>query len=116
MPKMKILVTIVNEEENISYETTSILQDNVLKYKENNNTMVFYDYEKNSLVRENAELRMDYSFDVSRKTEGSIEIKELGRKMSIPIETKKLERKNNDIEIKYQVEGMEFLYKIEVIE
>ncbi len=115
MPKIKIIVTIKNEEEDTSYHVNAILQDNILKYQENNHTMVIYNYENNSLVRENKELRMDYLFDVKRKTEGTIQVKELGQSIKLKIKTNKLERKNNDIEVSFKIEDKEFLYKIEEI-
>ena len=80
---------------------------------ENNNTTVLYDYKKNSLVRKNEELRMDYLFDVNRKTEGTIEIKEIGKSIVLPIKTTKLERKNNNIEVEFEIDQKNFLYKIE---
>ena len=113
MPKIKIIVTIKNEEEDTSYNVNAILQDNILKYQENNHTMVIYNYENNSLVRENEELRMDYLFDVERKTEGTIQVKELGQSIKLKIKTNKLERKNNNIEVNFNIEGKNFLYKIE---
>ena len=113
MPKINIQITVNNEEENHTYETTAILQDEVLKYIENNNTTVLYNYKNNSLVRKNEELRMDYLFDVNRKTEGTIEIKEIGKSIVLPIKTKKLERKNNNIEVEFEIDQKNFLYKIE---
>ena len=115
MPKLKILVTIKNEEENTSYEVDAIIQDNILKYKENNNTMVLYNYDRNILTRENEELRMDYVFDIKRKTKGTIQVKEINQKVDIDLKTNKLERKNNDIEVHFSIDDKDFLYRIEEI-
>ncbi len=115
MPKFSINVTIKNEEEDNTISTKAILQDSLLKYKENQETVVIYNYDKNSLVRGNNDLRMDYLFDVDRNTEGCIFIKEIGQKIKVKIKTKKLIRKNNNIEIHFVVEGKDFLYKIEEI-
>lgn len=115
MPKTNIKVTIQNEEENNVITEKAILQDSLLKYKENKDTLVIYNYDKNSLVRENNELRMDYLFDVNRKTEGIIYIKDIGQKLVIKITTKKLIRKNNNIEIHFVIENKKFLYKVEEI-
>ncbi len=113
MPKINILVTIKNDLTDSAYTTTAIKQDSLLKYKEKDNTLVIYDYDKNSLVRENNELRMDYVFDMNKKTDGIITIKEFNKKLSVPIITNKLERKNNNIEIEFKVEDNLFLYKVE---
>ena len=115
MPKTKIKVTIHNEEENSDFETNAILHENMLKYKENQETTVLWNYDKNSLVRENDELRMNYVFDKNRKTEGIIHIKELEKEIRVPIITKKIERKNNDIEIEFEIDKKDFLYKVEEI-
>lgn len=115
MPKLKIKVTVINEEGKSNYETTAILCDNILKYKENKETTVLYNYEKNSLLRENSELRMDYVFDLKRKTEGILQIKELDHTVRVPIHTKKIERNNINIEINFEIEKKDFLYCIEEI-
>ena len=115
MPKLNIKVTVKNEETNESYEIPAILHEDIIKYIEKNDTTVIFDYDSNSLVRENEELRMNYLFDMDRNTEGSIQIKEIGQTILVPIETNKIERKNNDIRIEFHVEGKEFLYQIEEI-
>lgn len=112
MPKLNIKVTVINDEEKQSFITNAIIQDEVLKYKERDNTTVIYDYKNNSLFRENNELRMEYSFN---NGEGNIFIKELNKKLNLDIKTNKLERKNNNIEIGYIMEDSSFLYKIEEI-
>lgn len=112
MPKLNIKVTVINDEDRQSFITNAIIQDEVLKYKERDNTTVIYDYKNNSLFRENNELRMEYSFNNEK---GNIFIKELNKELNIDIKTKKIERKNNDIEIEYVMEKTNFLYKIEEI-
>ena len=113
MPKKRFLITIKNEEEDTSYEVDAIHQDNKIKYKEENNTLVLYDYDKNILTRENEELRMDYHFINHEKTSGIIQVKELGKKIIIPVYTRELNKDNNNVEIKYEIETKEFLYRIE---
>lgn len=115
MPKLNINVTVNNKDEKINFNTTAIIQDDILKYKEENNTTVIYDYKKNILARENDELRMEYCFNHEEKSIGFIKIKELSKKIELVIKTNKLERKNNNIEVMFQIEDNEFLYKIEEI-
>lgn len=114
MSKIRVKITIQNEEVDTSYETTAILEENKIKYVEKNQTLVIYNYEENTLIRENDKLRMQYSFQEGKKTEGQIEIKEYQKTINLPIITKKIEKKDQEIEIKYQVENQDFLYKIEV--
>ncbi|MBP5678589.1 MAG: hypothetical protein J6X28_02015 [Bacilli bacterium] len=115
MPKIHIKVTIKNEEEDTSYETQAILQEECLKYKENQETTVQYQYDHNILIRENKELKMEYTFNLLKPTQGTIQIKELGEAVKIPIKTKRLERNNHNIEICFMIEEKEFLYRIEEI-
>ena len=112
MPRLNIKVTVINDEETQEFITNAIIQDEILKYKERDNTTVIYDYKNNSLFRENNELRMDYSFNSGK---GNIFIKGLNKKLNIKIKTKKIERKINIIEIEYVIENNNFLYKVEEI-
>lgn len=115
MSKESIKVTIKNSENNSSFKTNAIIQDNIIKYKEDNNTIVKFNYETNELIRENNELRMNYFFSNKTITTGTIFIKDLNKELELEIKTKKIQRKNNDIEIEFLVEENDFLYKIEVI-
>ena len=115
MAKKDVIITVKSQEENSSYKIKSIIEDDIIKYKEKNNTLVKFDYNKNTLVRENDELRMDYVFRRNEKTEGTIRVKDLNKIIKIPIETKTLKRKNNNIEIEFLVSEDLFLYKIEEV-
>ena len=87
MAKKYVLVTIKSQTEDASYKIKSIIEDDIIKYKEKNNTLVRYDYNKNTLVRENDEMRMDYVFRRKEKTEGTIRVKELNQTITVPIQT-----------------------------
>ena len=63
MPKINIKVSISDNTNNDSYEIKSIIQDEIIKYKEKDNTLVKYDLNKNILTRENDNLRMEYVFN-----------------------------------------------------
>lgn len=115
MSKESIKVTIKNSENNSSFETNAIIRDNIIKYKEDNNTIVKFNYDTNELTRENSELRMNYLFSNENPTTGTIFIKDLNKELELEIKTKRVQIKNNDIEIEFLVEENDFLYKIEVI-
>ncbi len=115
MPKINIKVEIKNEEDHISSTTTGIINDERLKYKEEDETTVTFDYEKNILVRENEEWKMIYPFHINEKTKGIIEMKKMDRSIHLELETEKIERKNHDIKIHYLIEGNKYLYQIEEI-
>lgn len=115
MSKIKIKVTIKNKEVESSYETTGIIQDNELKYMEENNTKVTFNYTNNHLIRINEELRMDFIFDKNKTTQGTITIKELDKDLKVSIKTNKIEKENNNVLIEYSMEEDKFLYRIEEI-
>lgn len=115
MSKVRIKVEIKNSEENNLREVDAIISDSKLKYKEEENTTVVFSYLDKTLVRENNELRMDYTFDLNKETIGRIYIKELNKKLEIKIKTTKLKIENNDIEVSFIVEDNKFNYKVEVI-
>lgn len=115
MSKESIKVTIKNNQSNSTINVNAIIQDNIIKYKEEANTIVKFDYTTNELTRENNELRLNYLFLEDNKTEGIIYVKDLKKELVLEIKTKKIQRKNYDIEIEFAVEEEEFLYKIEVI-
>jgi len=115
MSKIKINITIKNPEANISKEVDAILQDEILKYKEEKDTSVKFSYKDKRLVRENNDLRMDYSFLEGQTTKDTILVKELNKNINVDIKTKNIKINENDIEIIFDVEENEFIYKVEVI-
>lgn len=115
MPKLDVLIRVINNDSNLEYKTTAILTDEVIKYKSEDNTTEVFDYNNYKLTRENSELRMDYVFDLNNDTKGTVFVKELNRELEVNIKTKKLERNNTDIEIEFVVEDNTIKYQIEVI-
>jgi hypothetical protein len=115
MSKVKIRVSIQTIEGKQIYETMALFHDNILKYQEEDNTMVKLNLEKNDLTRENNNLKMYYHFDLSQETEGIIEIKEYQKEIRVKIKTERLERKKNDIKYDFQVEENHYQYHIEVL-
>ena len=62
-----------------------------------------------------SEFYYDTNTGLSALPAGTITIKEYNKDVYVSILTKKIERKNNDIEVQYSIEKQEFLYKIEEI-
>ena len=115
MPKMNIKVSIKNEAENQNYSVPAIIKEEKIHYRENQDTKVQFDYRENTLFRENKDFKMTYRFDLKKDTTGIISMKELNKNIELVIKTKKIERNNLNIEIEFQVEGKDFLYKIEEV-
>ena len=115
MPKIDVLIRVTNDESNIEYKTTAILTNDIIKYKSNDETLEIFDYNSNKLIRENKELRMEYTFKMNETTKGIVLAKELNREVDVNIKTKKVERNNYDIDIEFEVEENEIKYHIEVV-
>ena len=115
MPKRVIQATIENEEEKVITKTTAIYQDNIIKYKEKDNTMVIYNYNKKKLIRENKELKIEYIFSEKNNTEGKLFIKDINQSMAILIKTKKIMQDELNIYIEFNIDKKVFKYRIEAI-
>ena len=115
MPKIKALIRLENDDKTDEFKTTAIIHDNLLKYKEKDNTTMIIDLEKNIIIRENNELKIEFPLSLSHKTKGSIYLKEFDKKLTVEITTKKIEKNNNDIEIQYKIEKQLFKYYMEEI-
>ena len=115
MPKRKIKATIENNDNKVLTSTTAIYQDNIIKYKEEDGTIVTYNYHKHRLIRENKELKIEYIFLEEKKTKGLLFIKELKKTMNINLKTKKIEEEKINTYIEFEIDKELFKYRIEAI-
>ena len=115
MPKKRIMATIENKEEKIVTKTTAIYQDNVIKYKEEDNTIVVYNYKKHKLTRDNKDIKIEYIFVEGKDTTGLLLIKELNKTINISIKTKKIEEEKINSYIEFEIDKDVFKYEIEAI-
>ena len=116
MSKIKIRVSIQTDENEDTCETMALFQDNVLKYKEKEETIVIFNLEKQELIRENKELKMVYPLKEKEITEGIIEVKEFQKEVKVKINTKSFERKQHEIITIFQVEETMITYHVEGLE
>ena len=116
MPKIIIKYSVnsktINDEENYSEikEVEAILEDEILKYNENN-TSVIFNYIDKTLRRSNDQLDMIHDFD---KLLSNVHIISLGRDIKGDIELDTYNVDNYNIMIKYKVNDVEIEYKVEV--
>lgn len=115
MSKLKIIVTMKNEDEQKQLETMAIINDKTLIYNENKTTKVKYNYQTHNLIRENKELLINYKFKQNTNSDGYIIVKDLKKKLVVNIKTTRLEIENNNINIEYELENNKFFYTVEVI-
>lgn len=112
MPVIKIKSIITNKEEKIITKTKGIIIDNTIKYQENDDTKVIFNYNNYELIRENKDYKIIYNFS---KEQGNITIKEINSIINIPLKTIKITQKEQFINIEYQIEEKIFNYRIEEI-
>ena len=115
MPKLTIKVSIKNKENKSDLITIATVDNNEIKYKEEDKTLVTYDYRKQILKRENKEIKMIYNFDKDKSTKGYVKIKDLDEIIALNIKTHKIEKNKNNILIHYSTEDNNFFYEIEEI-
>ncbi len=116
MSIVNIKVSLNTDDSSIEENTKALLIDNVIKYKEKDETSVILNLDNNTLIRENNELRLEYLFEKDKVTEGKILIKEYNRPVLVNIKTHSIKNDNKDIEFIFEVEDKKFNYHIEVIE
>ncbi|MBR2827604.1 MAG: hypothetical protein IKE70_00010, partial [Bacilli bacterium] len=109
MPKKDFSITIENHNQINHIDVKAILTEEEIKYKETDGTITHFNYKNKILTRENKNLKMTYRFLENRKTEGTIEIKELNQEMKVTITTKKLKEKEKNMEISFLVEEDPFI-------
>lgn len=109
MSKIKIKAEIINNDDITSYETQAIIQDDNLKYTEDKNTKVIYNLEDHTLLRENDNIKMFFSFKTNK---GLIEVKELGKVIDLDIKVHEIKRDKNNIKVHYEIDKDEFIYKV----
>ena len=109
MPKIKIKAEIINNSDKQTIETDAILQNDILKYLENDNTKVVLNLEDKTLIRENDKIKMYYSFSNNK---GLIEIKEFNKIVDLDIKVKEVKRNGNNIRVNYEIEKDEFTYQV----
>lgn len=116
--KKKAHITIISNNEKLTYEVESIVNDNAIIYMEDDSkkTKVKFDYNKNELIRENKELFMQYNFEKNKMTIGKLVVQGIENGVSLRIMTKDILRYNDNVQIKFTVENEPMEYIIEVIE
>ena len=106
-----ILYRIKSLDELIEKKTKAIINDDFISYFEDE-TKVKYDYKTNIITRENKDIYIKYDFN---KEKASIKDKETNKRFypKIKVLNKKID--NYNIYIKFNVEGIEIEYEVEVI-
>lgn len=118
MSKVKLTTFLHTSDNDLKYSIIGNINDKKITYTEQDElkTKVIYDYENNVLVRENKELYMKYIFNINEQTNGILKIKDLNKILSVIIVTNRIETDNYNLEVSFQVENNNFLYKLDIEE
>lgn len=117
MAKIKVKITLTNPEKTITDTYSAIFNKETQEiiYQEKDKTIVKYIFPENTLIRENAEIRLEYHFIKNRSTQGIIYIKDLNKTLELSIKTKEIKTSKNNLKINYFIDQEEFNYKMEEI-
>ena len=116
MPKIKIKYTVSSKSSDLdetyydSKEVDAILENDKIKYKENNTTVIF-NYLDKTLRRQNDHIDMIHDCN---KLESNSHVKSIGRNINNDIELDTYNVDNHNIMIKYETNDVEIEYKVEV--
>lgn len=111
MSKINIIYKITNNDNIKSDKVRAIFLDGIITYNDGD-SLVKYNYNNNTLHRENNDLILDYDFN---KEKANILVKELNKKLTPILQTLNINRENNDIKIKYKLEEEIIEYEIKEI-
>lgn len=116
MSVINLKISIITSTEKIEFETKGYYQKDqeILIYKEKDNTTVKYDYKENILIRENSSISLKYKFNKEKLTKGKVFIKDLKNELEIVIKTKEIIINKQNIDITYMIDQESFNYKVEV--
>ena len=116
MKKLKIKTTIISENKKITENLTGSLESGIISYKENNDTYVYLDINRNELIRENDEMVLKFLFEENKETIGIVFIKELKKELEIILKTDTIKKEDNKYYVTYEIENNIFTYEIEYME
>lgn len=113
MSKISLHINLLNkkENENLSFELLGILRDNIIVYNEDK-IKVKLDLENYFLTRENEEYLIKLDF---KNNKGIYYLKKYFKNFGLDLKTKKINVKENNIEINYIINmdsENEYIYKI----
>lgn len=108
--KVKIKVTLIANKSMLETKTTAVFTKKEIIYYEKDNTKAIYNYQKDILIRDNNELYLEINF---RNNEMIVFVKEINKKLKLPIKTEYIKKATNKLEIKYINDNNINIYKIE---
>ena len=113
MSKVLVSCIIKQNEKIIKSEQLGILNKGVLQFITSyQKTKYNLNFDKDELIRDNEQFKMVYSFD--KKKESYYYLKEINKKLIIPLEIKKIKKTSMSYLVEYVIEGQSDLISFEV--
>lgn len=118
LEKVNLHIKLISNDNVLDEKTIGTVNNDSdeLIYFEKSTTKVKFNYQKNTLIRENNDLRLEFAFKKNSTTTGIINIKELQKNLEVDIKTIDIKQTKNSLEIKYLLEAEEYLYVISMEE
>ena len=115
MGKINLKANLISSDENLNIETTGIKTDNKIVYKENNITVTILIFNnKIEMNRTCNEYKVNLLFEKGKNTISKYNVFGMPKEFLLETKTKKLEITDTYIKIKYNLEGNDFSYHLEL--
>ena len=115
MGKINLKATLISNDENLSIETSGIKTNNKIVYKENNITVTILIFNnKIDMNRTCNEYKINLLFEKGKNTISTYNVFGMPKEFLLETKTKKLEITDTYIKIKYNLEGNDFSYHLEL--
>lgn len=116
MKKINLNIKLISNTNKIDEKVVGNIteENNEITYKEKDEleTKVKFNYEKNILTRENDSLLLEYKFIKDKITKGLITVKDINQTIEIELKTLNIKNEKNYIEIEYILENEKYIYII----
>ena len=114
MGKINLKAKLISDEENMYIEISGIKTNNKIIYKENNITVtILIQNNRIEMNRTCNEYKINFVFEKNKKTISKYNVFGMPKEFLLETKTKKLNIKDNKIELEYELEGNNFNYLIE---
>lgn len=116
MQKLKVLVTINNQQELVTANYNKEKEEFFYIEKDSNQTVTIYNEKENSLKRDNSQMYMELYFIEKKTTKNKLWIKEFNQSLELEIYTEKITTTKTKKGIEYYLNKERYQYQIEIME
>lgn len=116
MQEIKVLITINNKKETVVANYNKEKKELFYIEKDIDQTVNIYNYQENSLKRDNPKMYLELTFEEHHATKNKLWIKDLNQTVELDIDTKKIITTKTKKRINYSLNGEFYQYEIEMME